>query len=113
MEFIKEQKIKCNSEYEPSLLEVYLSSPEIDHKDVIGMAVDMILAGIDTARVAGKGNGCRRRSSLLDDEVSTASARSLRHAVLRHLNRHVSNRSEQAGTDLEFFCGWEGGEVTT
>jgi ecdysteroid 25-hydroxylase CYP302A1 len=33
-----------------SLLELYLSSEELDMKDVIGMAVDMLLAGIDTVR---------------------------------------------------------------
>lgn len=31
-----------------SLLEQYLSMSEIDYKDVTGMAVDMLLAGIDT-----------------------------------------------------------------
>lgn len=33
-----------------SLLELYLSYEEIDIKDVTGMAVDMLLAGIDTVR---------------------------------------------------------------
>jgi hypothetical protein len=33
-----------------SLLELYLSCEEIDIKDVTGMAVDMLLAGIDTVR---------------------------------------------------------------
>jgi hypothetical protein len=33
-----------------SLLELYLSSEELDIKDVTGMAVDMVLAGIDTVR---------------------------------------------------------------
>ncbi|XP_046475935.1 cytochrome P450 302a1, mitochondrial [Neodiprion pinetum] len=31
-----------------SLLEMYLSNPNIDEKDVIGMACDMLLAGMDT-----------------------------------------------------------------
>lgn len=31
-----------------SLLEMYLSNPVLDKKDVIGMACDMLLAGIDT-----------------------------------------------------------------
>lgn len=31
-----------------SLLESYLSSPELDFKDIIGAACDFILAGIDT-----------------------------------------------------------------
>lgn len=31
-----------------SLLESYLSSPELDLKDIVGMAVDFLLAGIDT-----------------------------------------------------------------
>lgn len=31
-----------------SLLDVYLSSEELDIKDVVGMSVDMILAGVDT-----------------------------------------------------------------
>jgi hypothetical protein len=31
-----------------SLLEQYLASPELDRKDVVGMAVDMLLAGVDT-----------------------------------------------------------------
>lgn len=33
-----------------SLLESYLSSPELDLKDIVGMAVDFLLAGIDTVR---------------------------------------------------------------
>jgi hypothetical protein len=33
-----------------SLLELYLSSEELDVKDVTGMAVDMLLAGVDTVR---------------------------------------------------------------
>jgi hypothetical protein len=33
-----------------SLLELYLSSEELDIKDVTGMAMDMLLAGIDTVR---------------------------------------------------------------
>jgi hypothetical protein len=33
-----------------SLLELYLSSKELDMKDVTGMAVDMLLAGVDTVR---------------------------------------------------------------
>ncbi|XP_034244458.1 cytochrome P450 302a1, mitochondrial-like isoform X2 [Thrips palmi] len=32
----------------PSLLELYLSSPNLDYKDVVGMSVDLLLAGIDT-----------------------------------------------------------------
>ncbi|XP_063220343.1 cytochrome P450 302a1, mitochondrial isoform X2 [Bacillus rossius redtenbacheri] len=48
MELMKECANKCSPEHHPSLLEAYLSSPDIDYKDVIGMAVDMILAGIDT-----------------------------------------------------------------
>jgi hypothetical protein len=31
-----------------SLLELYLSSEKLDIRDVLGMAVDMLLAGIDT-----------------------------------------------------------------
>jgi hypothetical protein len=31
-----------------SLLELYLSNKELDSKDVFGMMVDMLLAGIDT-----------------------------------------------------------------
>lgn len=31
-----------------SLLEFYLSTPEIDFKDIIGMSADMLLAGMDT-----------------------------------------------------------------
>jgi ecdysteroid 25-hydroxylase CYP302A1 len=31
-----------------SLLETYLCNPELDYKDVTGMACDMLLAGIDT-----------------------------------------------------------------
>jgi ecdysteroid 25-hydroxylase CYP302A1 len=34
-----------------SLLELYLSSKELDIKDVTGMAVDMLLAGVDTVRL--------------------------------------------------------------
>lgn len=32
----------------PSLLELYLTSPNLDYKDVVGMSVDLLLAGIDT-----------------------------------------------------------------
>lgn len=32
----------------PSLLELYLRSPNLDYKDVVGMSVDLLLAGIDT-----------------------------------------------------------------
>lgn len=35
-------------ESKPSLLEEYLRSDETDFKDVIGMTVDTLLAGIDT-----------------------------------------------------------------
>ncbi|KAG8227908.1 hypothetical protein J437_LFUL011836 [Ladona fulva] len=38
---------KITSE-QKSLLEIYLSSPDLDEKDVIGMAMDMLLAGVDT-----------------------------------------------------------------
>lgn len=31
-----------------SLLESYLSSPELDLRDIVGMAADFLLAGIDT-----------------------------------------------------------------
>lgn len=31
-----------------TLLEQYLSSPELDFKDIIGMVCDFLLAGIDT-----------------------------------------------------------------
>lgn len=34
-----------------SLLEIYLRNPALDKKDVIGMACDMFLAGIDTVRI--------------------------------------------------------------
>jgi ecdysteroid 25-hydroxylase CYP302A1 len=34
-----------------SLLDLYLSSKELDMKDVTGMAVDMLLAGVDTVRL--------------------------------------------------------------
>jgi hypothetical protein len=38
---------KCDTK---SLLDLYLSSEELDIKDITGMAVDMLLAGIDTVR---------------------------------------------------------------
>ncbi|KAF4523004.1 hypothetical protein B566_EDAN007434 [Ephemera danica] len=37
-----------SAEEPPSLLEQYLSSPDLDRKDVIGMVVDMLMAGVDT-----------------------------------------------------------------
>lgn len=37
---------------EKSLLEMYLTTPEIDFKDVIGMSADMLLAGIDTVSLS-------------------------------------------------------------
>lgn len=36
------------TESNPSLLEEYLRSDETDFKDVVGMTVDTLLAGIDT-----------------------------------------------------------------
>ncbi|XP_046391836.1 cytochrome P450 302a1, mitochondrial-like [Ischnura elegans] len=44
----EEMKGKDPSEYK-SLLEIYMSTPGLDEKDVVGMAMDMLLAGIDTA----------------------------------------------------------------
>jgi ecdysteroid 25-hydroxylase CYP302A1 len=40
----------ANENEAKSLLELYLSSKELDMKDVTGMAVDMLLAGVDTVR---------------------------------------------------------------
>ncbi|KAJ1523528.1 hypothetical protein ONE63_001378 [Megalurothrips usitatus] len=40
--------LESNEDAVPSLLELYLSSPNLDYKDVVGMAVDLLLAGIDT-----------------------------------------------------------------
>lgn len=42
MSFFNEDKKKG------TLLESYLSSPELDFKDIIGMVCDFLLAGIDT-----------------------------------------------------------------
>ncbi|XP_049767021.1 cytochrome P450 302a1, mitochondrial [Schistocerca cancellata] len=39
---------KRNDGHQASLLEQYLLSPDLSHKDIVGMAVDMILAGMDT-----------------------------------------------------------------
>nr|CAD7201492.1 unnamed protein product [Timema douglasi] len=47
IEILKLQNLNKTS-HQPSLLELYLSSQHLDQKDVIGMSVDMILAGIDT-----------------------------------------------------------------
>lgn len=38
-------------ELSKTLLEQYLSSPELDFKDIIGMVSDFLLAGIDTVIV--------------------------------------------------------------
>lgn len=35
-----------------TLLESYLAAPELDFKDIIGMACDFILAGIDTVNIS-------------------------------------------------------------
>lgn len=41
--------MKKNDNHIPcSLIEYYLASKEVDKKDVIGMAADLLLAGIDT-----------------------------------------------------------------
>ncbi|KAK3924680.1 Bifunctional glutamate/proline--tRNA ligase [Frankliniella fusca] len=40
-----------SKEYVPSLLELYLASPSVDNKDVNGMAVDLLLAGIETTAI--------------------------------------------------------------
>lgn len=45
------QKMGNTSDHQPSLLELFLSSPDLDHKDIVGMAVDMLLAGMDTVSV--------------------------------------------------------------
>lgn len=46
----KKLKILANRETDlkESLLETYLKNPNLDVKDVVGMACDMLLAGIDT-----------------------------------------------------------------
>ncbi|XP_075233158.1 cytochrome P450 302a1, mitochondrial-like isoform X2 [Lycorma delicatula] len=46
---LKCEQIKNDENHIPySLIEFYLASTEVDKKDVIGMAVDLLLAGIDT-----------------------------------------------------------------
>jgi hypothetical protein len=46
-----ENRINANSETEAkSLLEIYLTSAELDSKDVVTMVSDMLLAGVDTVR---------------------------------------------------------------
>lgn len=42
------QKSESNDGAVPSLLELYLTSPNLDKKDIIGMIVDLLLAAIDT-----------------------------------------------------------------
>lgn len=42
----------------PSLLELYLTSPKLDYKDVVGMTVDLLLAGIDTVSKNYKCHNC-------------------------------------------------------
>lgn len=44
---INEMK-KCTDCEKESLLEIYLRNKNLDTKDVVGMACDMLLAGIDT-----------------------------------------------------------------
>lgn len=44
---IEIMKTRRNTD-EHSLLEMYLTNPNLDKKDVIGMACDMLLAGMDT-----------------------------------------------------------------
>lgn len=53
MEFVNAKKAKLLSEDFPdgskkTLLEVYLTSKDLDVKDVVTMVSDMLLAGIDT-----------------------------------------------------------------
>lgn len=43
-------KIESNSNEDESLIETYLRSPSLDVKDVVGMSVDIILAGTDTVK---------------------------------------------------------------
>lgn len=43
-----EKMKKEKTDEKKSLLEIYLSNPSLDKKDVVGMACDMLLAGIDT-----------------------------------------------------------------
>lgn len=46
---MKQSNVSDNRVARPlSLLEQYLAAPDLDRKDVIGMVVDMLLAGADT-----------------------------------------------------------------
>ncbi|CAH2007979.1 unnamed protein product [Acanthoscelides obtectus] len=49
---LKMSLFKERDKYTPlTLLETYLSSPELDFKDIIGVICDFLLAGIDTVSV--------------------------------------------------------------
>lgn len=43
----KSNPLEYSEDYVPSLLELYLTMPSINYKDVIGMTVDLLLAGIN------------------------------------------------------------------
>jgi len=45
-----EEKMADQTNENGSLLDLYLSSPNLDKKDIVGMAVDLLLAGMDTVR---------------------------------------------------------------
>ena len=44
----KNKLSNLSSDHKLSLLETYLMNPALDEKDVVGMACDMLLAGVDT-----------------------------------------------------------------
>lgn len=44
----KKEKLNNLKDRKLSLLETYLMNPNLDEKDVVGMACDMLLAGVDT-----------------------------------------------------------------
>lgn len=53
---------KNSSKIHKSLLEEYLQNPNLDLADIVGMASDLLLAGVDTVRLKKK---CARRVEFL------------------------------------------------
>lgn len=48
LELVSRKKNDMKIRYNKSFIDAYLENPVLDIKDIVGMACDMLLAGIDT-----------------------------------------------------------------
>lgn len=51
LELVSRKKNNMKIRYNKSFLDAYLENPVLDIKDIVGMACDMLLAGIDTVNI--------------------------------------------------------------